>query len=144
MWGREETNALECLTKLRMQQLRSRPDPPPVPHPQELAPTRYLPTLTHHFLRLLHDKCVLRRCYTQNIDSLEVKAGLPADAVVAAHGNFDSAHCIDCGATAPLEDMHAAIEAAEVRERCAISCVAGTNPHVRSMQLPNTQSRPNP
>ena len=32
---------------------------------------------------------VLRRCFTQNIDSLEAAAGLPADMVVAAHGNFD-------------------------------------------------------
>ncbi len=33
----------------------------------------------------------------QNIDSLEHQAGLPEDAVVAAHGNFDSAKCIRCG-----------------------------------------------
>lgn len=34
---------------------------------------------------------------TQNIDCLEREAGLPHDKVVAAHGNFDAAHCIDCG-----------------------------------------------
>ena len=30
----------------------------------------------------------------QNIDSLEHQAGLPTEAVVAAHGNFDTARCI--------------------------------------------------
>ncbi len=34
----------------------------------------YSPTPTHHFLRLLHDKGLLLRCFTQNIDSLERQA----------------------------------------------------------------------
>ena len=37
------------------------------------------------------------RVFTQNIDSLERKAGVPAERVVAAHGNFDGAACIECG-----------------------------------------------
>lgn len=57
----------------------------------ELWPGNYKPTPTHHFIRLLHKKGVLRRCYTQNIDSLETAAGLPSEALVAAHGNFDTA-----------------------------------------------------
>lgn len=61
----------------------------------ELWPGRYAPTPTHYFLRLLHDKGILLRCYTQNIDSLEGLAGLPAEKLVAAHGNFDAAHVID-------------------------------------------------
>ena len=38
------------------------------PHPtptQELFPGNYLPTPTHHFMRLLHDKGLLLRCFTQ-------------------------------------------------------------------------------
>lgn len=31
----------------------------------------YAPTPTHHFIKLLHDKGLLLRCFTQNIDSLE-------------------------------------------------------------------------
>jgi NAD-dependent SIR2 family protein deacetylase len=31
----------------------------------------YQPTPTHHFIKLLHDKGLLLRCFTQNIDSLE-------------------------------------------------------------------------
>lgn len=57
---------------------------------QELFPGSYLPTPTHHFLRLLHDKGLLLRVFTQNIDGLEQLAGLPQESVVPAHGSFDS------------------------------------------------------
>eukprot|EP00854_Cymbomonas_tetramitiformis_P028565 gene28565-35425_t len=64
---------------------------------KELYPGQYKPTPCHHFLKLLHSKGVLRRIYTQNIDSLERLADLPEDIVVPCHGNFDNAHCIVCG-----------------------------------------------
>lgn len=57
---------------------------------QELFPGNYDPTPTHYFMRLLHEKGLLTRVYTQNIDSLETLAGIPKNKVVAAHGNFDS------------------------------------------------------
>ena len=39
---------------------------------KELYPTgKYRPNYAHYFLRLLHDKGVLLRVYTQNIDGLE-------------------------------------------------------------------------
>ena len=48
---------------------------------------RYKPTPTHHFLKLLHGitrrrddgtvRSILRRVYTQNIDTLEQQVGLP-------------------------------------------------------------------
>jgi NAD-dependent SIR2 family protein deacetylase len=76
---------------------------------QELMPGEYKPTPAHHFIKLLHDKGLLLRCYTQNIDSLETTAGVPADKVVAAHGNFDSAGCIDCSASVPVEEVRASI-----------------------------------
>mmetsp|Transcript_32583 Transcript_32583/g.103832 ORF Transcript_32583/g.103832 Transcript_32583/m.103832 type:complete len:253 (+) Transcript_32583:889-1647(+) len=70
---------------------------PPAPQlAKELYPGQYTPTLSHCFLLLLEEKGVLRRVLTQNIDSLEHVAGLPADKVVAAHGNFNSSHCIEC------------------------------------------------
>ena len=49
------------------------------------------------------------RCFTQNIDSLETRAGLPAEMLVAAHGNFDSATCIETGKKVPIEDVERAI-----------------------------------
>ena len=57
---------------------------------------RYKPTLTHHFLKLLSDKGLLLRIYTQNIDGLEFLAGIPDDKLVECHGHFRTASCIDC------------------------------------------------
>jgi NAD-dependent deacetylase sirtuin 2 len=45
---------------------------------------------------LLHDKGLLLRNFTQNIDTLERIANIPGDALVEAHGSFAAAHCIDC------------------------------------------------
>ena len=88
---------------------------------QELSPKHFLPTPTHHFIKLLNDKGILRRCYTQNIDSLEAKAGIPEEKIVAAHGNFDGANCINCGAVFPMSDMHEAIDKGEVAHLCLVS-----------------------
>jgi NAD-dependent SIR2 family protein deacetylase len=54
------------------------------------------PTLTHSFISLLAHKKKLLRVYTQNIDGLEVLAGLPSDKIVECHGHFRTASCIDC------------------------------------------------
>eukprot|EP00591_Stephanopyxis_turris_P008016 CAMPEP_0195534916 /NCGR_PEP_ID=MMETSP0794_2-20130614/43290_1 /TAXON_ID=515487 /ORGANISM="Stephanopyxis turris, Strain CCMP 815" /LENGTH=375 /DNA_ID=CAMNT_0040667911 /DNA_START=64 /DNA_END=1191 /DNA_ORIENTATION=+ len=54
------------------------------------------PTLTHSFVRLLDEKGLLLRNYTQNIDGLEVLAGVTPKKVVECHGNFRSASCIEC------------------------------------------------
>ena len=76
---------------------------------QELWPGRYAPTPTHRFIKLLDQKELLVRCYTQNIDSLESLAGTPKELVVAAHGNFDSATCVGTGASVPVEELKEAI-----------------------------------
>ena len=82
---------------------------------QELFPSKYQPTAAHHFIKLLHDKGVLLRCYSQNIDSLEAVAGLPAERLVAAHGNFDSAKCIACSQKADMAHFKECALAGEVR-----------------------------
>jgi NAD-dependent SIR2 family protein deacetylase len=58
------------------------------------------PTLTHSFLKLLSDKGLLLRNYSQNIDGLEFLAGLPAEELVECHGHFRTAACIECGKAA--------------------------------------------
>ncbi|WVR09695.1 hypothetical protein IAU60_006770 [Kwoniella sp. DSM 27419] len=63
---------------------------------KELYPGKHFPTPTHYFLPLLHQHEVLRRVFTQNIDTLETLAGLPADRIVEAHGSFAKSHCLDC------------------------------------------------
>lgn len=42
---------------------------------KELFPGNFKPTLAHHFMRLLDEKKLLTRVYTQNIDHLESIAG---------------------------------------------------------------------
>ncbi|CAH8672073.1 unnamed protein product [Schistosoma bovis] len=54
------------------------------------------PTLAHCFIRLLHEKGLLLRHYTQNCDSLERLSGLPEEKLVEAHGTFHTGHCIKC------------------------------------------------
>lgn len=63
---------------------------------KELYPGNFKPTLCHYFVRLLHEKGLLLRHYTQNIDTLERIAGIPNDKIVEAHGTFHTNHCIDC------------------------------------------------
>eukprot|EP01026_Neomeris_dumetosa_P081038 TRINITY_DN9049_c0_g4_i1.p1 TRINITY_DN9049_c0_g4~~TRINITY_DN9049_c0_g4_i1.p1 ORF type:complete len:382 (-),score=43.39 TRINITY_DN9049_c0_g4_i1:277-1296(-) len=85
---------------------------------KQLMPTKFKPTPTHYFMKLLHGKGVLRRVWSQNIDSLEVRAGLPKDLLVAAHGNFDSAHCFRCKQEYSIEELLREVEADEVPVRC--------------------------
>jgi NAD-dependent deacetylase sirtuin 2 len=82
---------------------------------KDMWPGNYDPTPTHYFLRLLNDKGILLRCYSQNIDSLECQAGLPKDRLVAAHGNFDAAHVIDTDpeVLVDIDELKAAIDKGE-------------------------------
>ncbi|KAK0640198.1 NAD-dependent protein deacetylase hst2-1 [Lasiodiplodia hormozganensis] len=71
----------------------------------ELYPGKYRPTITHAFMRLLYDKGILLKVFTQNIDCLEREAGLPGEAIVEAHGSFAEQACIECGAPFPDDEM---------------------------------------
>lgn len=64
---------------------------------KELYPDedKFKPTPSHYFVKLLHDKGLLLRHYTQNIDTLERLAGIPESKLVEAHGTFHTAHCTD-------------------------------------------------
>ncbi|XP_075773351.1 NAD-dependent protein deacetylase sirtuin-2 isoform X2 [Pelodiscus sinensis] len=61
---------------------------------RELYPGQFKPTVCHYFIRLLKEKGLLLRCYTQNIDTLERVAGLDQDDLVEAHGTFFTSHCL--------------------------------------------------
>ncbi|KAF4455548.1 nad-dependent histone deacetylase sir2 [Fusarium austroafricanum] len=56
---------------------------------------RYTPT--HKFIAMLHEKGKLLTNYSQNIDNLEVKAGVPKDKLIQCHGSFGTATCVQCG-----------------------------------------------
>ncbi|KAL4257627.1 NAD-dependent protein deacetylase [Pleurotus pulmonarius] len=63
---------------------------------QELYPGKFRPTITHSFIKLLATKSLLHTCFTQNIDTLERRAGIPAHKIIEAHGSFAKQRCIRC------------------------------------------------
>ncbi|KIK51052.1 hypothetical protein GYMLUDRAFT_252400 [Collybiopsis luxurians FD-317 M1] len=68
----------------------------------ELYPGKFRPTLTHALIRLLSEHSLLCMCFTQNIDTLERRAGVPLDKIVEAHGSFATERCIKC--RTPFDD----------------------------------------
>ena len=72
---------------------------------KDLLPNKrqYKPNKIHYFIRLLQEKKILHRLYTQNIDSLETLAGIRPDKLVEAHGSFKSAKCTKCSNIFPSD-----------------------------------------
>ncbi|PHH69250.1 hypothetical protein CDD82_7898 [Ophiocordyceps australis] len=64
---------------------------------RDIVPATDRFTPTHHFIAMLHARGKLLTNYSQNIDNLEVKAGVPRDRLVQCHGSFGTASCISCG-----------------------------------------------
>ena len=54
------------------------------------------PTRTHLFMGFLCQKNLVQKIYTQNVDGLELKAGVPKDKIVFAHGKITEAACPTC------------------------------------------------
>ncbi|XP_042600180.1 NAD-dependent protein deacetylase sirtuin-3 [Cyprinus carpio] len=84
------------------------------PHPffslaKELYPGHHRPNYVHYFIRMLHQKGLLLRMYTQNIDGLEKLCGIPDDKLVEAHGSFATAACHLCYTPYPAEEAKQAI-----------------------------------
>lgn len=72
---------------------------------KELDTSNAKPTLTHYFFKLLENKNLLLKCYTQNIDSLELEAGMSKNKLVQAHGHFESARCVNCKKQAEIQKL---------------------------------------
>ncbi|KAI7802369.1 NAD-dependent protein deacetylase sirtuin-3 [Triplophysa rosa] len=84
------------------------------PHPffslaKELYPGYHRPNYVHYFIRMLHQKGLLLRMYTQNIDGLENLCGIPDDKLVEAHGSFATAACHLCYTPYSAEEAKQAI-----------------------------------
>jgi NAD-dependent SIR2 family protein deacetylase len=54
------------------------------------------PTLTHKFMKFMIDLGIVKYVFTQNIDGLELKAKIPKEKIVFAHGSFTEGHCSKC------------------------------------------------
>ncbi|KAI9596047.1 DHS-like NAD/FAD-binding domain-containing protein [Syncephalis fuscata] len=70
---------------------------------KELYPGNFKPTMSHYFIRMLAERGLLLRQFTQNIDTLERRAGLADEFIVEAHGSFHSASCVRCRKSADTE-----------------------------------------
>jgi NAD-dependent protein deacetylase sirtuin 2 len=97
---------------------------------RELYPGNYAPTPAHCFVRLLHEKGVLLRNYTQNIDTLEREAGIPGEKLVEAHGSFAQAHCLECRKAHTREQVKEEIFAERVPRCTAVGCNGLVKPDI--------------
>ncbi|KAF9291462.1 NAD-dependent histone deacetylase sir2 [Mortierella alpina] len=79
---------------------------------REIFPSNFVPSPSHYFIKLVEEHGKLIRNYTQNIDTLEQKAGITK--VLQCHGSFATASCIRCKHTVPGDDIKEAIFKQEV------------------------------
>lgn len=95
-----------------------------------MYPGQYKPTLSHYFLRLLSDKGLLLKLFTQNIDCLERAAGVPSDKIIEAHGSFACQRCIDCRTEYPDDLMKQAIRNGDVPRCIGTECTGLVKPDI--------------
>ncbi|KAI9151814.1 NAD-dependent histone deacetylase SIR2 [Paramyrothecium foliicola] len=90
------------------------------------ATDRYTPT--HKFIAMLHERGKLLTNYSQNIDNLEIKAGVPKEKLIQCHGSFGTASCVQCGYQTQGEKIFPDIKAGHIPRcpRCVQSLRAGT------------------
>ncbi|OCH96332.1 SIR2-domain-containing protein [Obba rivulosa] len=69
----------------------------------KIYPSNFIPSPCHRFIKLIEDKGKLLRNYTQNIDTLETRAGVHR--VLQCHGSFATATCLNCKAHVPGSDI---------------------------------------
>lgn len=88
---------------------------------KDIIPATEKYTPTHKFIAMLHRRGKLLTNYSQNIDNLEVKAGVPKDKLVQCHGSFGTASCVQCGHQIPGERIFPDIRAGNIPKcpRCA-------------------------
>ncbi|OHT09892.1 transcriptional regulator, Sir2 family protein [Tritrichomonas foetus] len=104
-----------------------------------LLPGNSKPTAVHYFGKLLDQKGLLLRQFTQNIDGLERTAGIPPDHIVESHGTFFTAHCRKCNHEYELEDIRADLQTGKVLHCKEEGCDGIVKPDVVFFQenLPN-------
>jgi len=72
-----------------------------------LSGSKYKPTATHWFFKLLEDKKLLKRFYSTNIDGLDVATGHSPNILVHVHGTCGRAVCFRCNAEFGMDDLRA-------------------------------------
>ena len=72
------------------------------------------PTIAHKFMNFFIKKNYVKYIFTQNIDGLELKAKIPKEKLVFAHGNFLEGHCPKCKEDIDIEKINKGIDKGEV------------------------------
>ena len=72
------------------------------------------PTLTHKFMNYLMSKNIVKYVFTQNIDGLELKAKIPKEKIIFAHGTFTRGHCPQCHIDIDINKINKGIEEGKV------------------------------
>jgi len=70
---------------------------------KEFISKNYLPSISHYLSVLFNKKGLLMRYYTQNIDSLDLKAGLTKPYLIECHGHMRTATCSKCNKKINIE-----------------------------------------
>lgn len=97
---------------------------------KELYPGQFFPTIAHAFIALLDEKYMLEMLFTQNIDCLERRAGVPGEKIVEAHGSFATQRCIDCKTEYPDDLMKKTVHAGEVPHCLVPQCNGLVKPDI--------------
>ncbi|OXG14401.1 NAD-dependent histone deacetylase SIR2 [Cryptococcus neoformans Tu259-1] len=90
---------------------------------KQIYPSNFVPSPCHRWIKMLEDRGVLLRNYTQNIDTLESLAGV--ERVLQCHGSFKSASCLRCKHRVPGRTIEPYIMSQQIpycgscREICA-------------------------
>ena len=67
-------------------------------------------TISHKFMNFFVHKNMVTYIFTQNIDGLEIKAKIPEEKLIFAHGNFYKDHCGKCDKEVDIEKIIEAIK----------------------------------
>ena len=68
------------------------------------------PTLTHKFMNYLTSKNIVKYVFSQNIDGLELKAKIPEEKIIFAHGSFTQGHCPQCKISVDINKINKGIQ----------------------------------
>ena len=72
------------------------------------------PTIAHKFINFLTKRNYVKYIFTQNIDGLELKAKIPKEKLVFAHGNSNEGHCPKCQTDIDIEKINEGINKGEI------------------------------
>jgi len=86
------------------------------------------PTVAHNFIRMIADEGLLLANFTQNVDGLEIDAGVDQKYLIEAHGHLRSAHCAECSKEHDVEELKKFIQEEKIY-RCT-SCNGPVKPDI--------------